>query len=278
MSKLTLTLMFLSSIAHAQGPIRSLSGVLQGTGASGVVMDVVTGDLVARYGAPEAVAAPGSTLKPFVLKTALDAGVTGERESVHCTGKLTIRGHDLACTHPRDMTVLDARLALADSCNTYFASLARRMTATLLVSGLRGYGLNAAGALLSPDDRALLALGLVGVRATPMQMAAAYRKLAQQMNEQQRAAVVVREGMVQSVETGMAHGAHVDGRMIGGKTGTAQDAGAPSNGYGSHGWFAGILFDGQGKAQQVMVVYLPHGNGNDAALLAKKVIEREAGR
>lgn len=275
--KLTLIAILLVGIAYAQEPqgvVVSLHSALQGTGGSGVVVDVGSGHVMARYGAVEAAATPGSTMKPLVLKTALEAGIIGERESVHCTGRLTIEGHDLACTHPRDMTVLDARQALADSCNTYFASLARRMTATMLVGGLRGYGLNAMGALPTSDDRALLVVGLVGVRATPMQMAAAYRRLAQQMNEQQKAAVVVREGMVQSVETGMAHGAHVDGMLIGGKTGTAQDAGV----LWSHGWFAGILFDGQGRAQQVMVIYLPHGNGNDAALLAKRAIEREAGR
>jgi cell division protein FtsI/penicillin-binding protein 2 len=123
-----------------------------------------------------------------------------------------------------------------------------------------------------------MALGLVGVRVSPMQMAVAYRKLAQQMNEQQKSAVVVRDGMVQSVETGMAHGTHVEGTMLGGKTGTAQDSDGSSDRYWSHGWFAGILFVGQEKAQQVIVIYLPHGNGNDAALLAKRVIEREAGR
>jgi len=275
--KLIPILVFLLGTADAQSPQRlmALSDVLQGTHASGVVIDVASGTAISRYGAMEEASTPGSTMKPFVLKTALDASVINERESVHCSGRLTIKGHDLACTHPRDITVLDARMALADSCNTYFATLARRMPTEMLVNGLRGYGLNATGTPQSADDRALMALGLVGVRVSPTQMAIAYRRLAQQMNTQTGGSTgVVRDGMVQSVETGMARGAHVNGMMIGGKTGTAQDADVSW----SHGWFAGILFDPQGKAQRVIVIYIPNGNGNDAALLAKRFIEREAGR
>jgi len=273
--KLIPILVFLLSTAHAQSPAGALSDALHGTGATGAVLDVSSGTTLAEYGTLNTTAIPGSTMKPFVLKTALDASVINERESVHCSGRLTIKGHDLACTHPRDITVLDARMALADSCNTYFATLARRMPTEMLVNGLRGYDLSVTRTPQSPDDRALMALGLVGVRVSPMQMAMAYRRLAQQMNTQTGGSTgVVRDGMVQSVETGMAHGAHVDGMMIGGKTGTAQDAAASW----SHGWFAGILFDPQGKAQRVIVIYIPNGNGNDAALLAKRFIEREAGR
>ena len=89
-------------------------------------------------------------------------------------------------------------------------------------------------------------LGLTGVTVSPQQMALAYRKLALQWQSP------VREGLRDSVTYGMAHNAAVQGMEIAGKTGTT-----------SHGWFAGI---GQ---QLVVVIYLPRGNGADAARLAQ---------
>jgi cell division protein FtsI/penicillin-binding protein 2 len=205
---------------------------------------------------------------------ALENGIIGERDGVHCSGTLMISGHNLACGHPRDITVLDARMALANSCNTYFATIARRTGAESLGDGLRAYGLKLTGKLDTPEERELLVLGIAGVHVSPMQIAAAYRRLAQQMNAESSAAIVARDGMVQSVETGMARSAHVDGVALAGKTGTAQEVGVTW----SHGWFAGIVLDGKRQAQKVIVIYVPNGNGNDAAMLARRVLMREAGR
>lgn len=254
-------------------PVSLLTNALHGTHASAVVLDVASGSIVASYGALDVQAAPGSILKPFVLKAALDADVISAQETIHCHGLLMVKGHNLACGHLRDITVLDARQALAESCNTYFVTLARRMTPQVLMKGLQAYGLHPSGSAAVPDDRALLAVGIVGIKTSPRELAMAYRTLAQQMNGATgHALAVVRDGMLQSVEAGMAHGAQTSGVNIAGKTGTAQDAPTPW----SHGWFVGILFDGQMQAQRVLVMYVPSGTGNDAALLAKRVLQRKA--
>ena len=62
---------------------------------------------------------------------------------------------------------------------------------------------------------------------------------------------------------GMAHNAAVPGMEIAGKTGTASD----TRKVRSHGWFAGI--GSFGHEEVVIVIYLPRGNGADAARLAQ---------
>ena len=247
-----------------------LNDVLHGTRVSAVVVDVQTGTIAESYGKAESAAAPGSTLKPFVLKAALDAGILEEHTTVHCRGVLVVKGHNLACVHPRDVTIIDARQALASSCNTYFATLAERMGPGTLSRALRPYGLQPSGSVATPEDRVLLALGVEGIKTTPIQLAMAYRQLALALQSQNsRSNAAVRDGLMQSVETGMAHAASVGGMAIGGKTGSV-DA---TNGQPGHGWFAGILFRSEGpeaRATQVLVIYVPGGNGYDAASLARQ--------
>lgn len=268
MRAMLLTLLLSGTMACAQtASIGGMGRVLRGAHAAAVVMDVASG-AVTSYGAVEREAAPGSVLKPFVLKAALDAGVMSERATVECRGSLVVAGHNLACSHPRDITVMDARQALAESCNTYFAAVVRRMSRVTLLAGLRAYGLEPSGMGNAPDDRVLMALGVEGIRVSPRELAEAYRRLALEMGAEQRGTVeVVREGMVRSVESGMAHAAFVSGMTIGGKTGTAGEANNPR----SHGWFAGIVFEGT-SAARVIVVYVPDGNGNDAAGLARRIL------
>lgn len=259
------------TVAQAQG-IRSpgLERSLRSAGASVVVMDAGSGRVLIDFGNVDVHASPGSTLKPFVLRAALGAGVITGRTTVHCNGTLQVAGHNLACVHPRDITVLDAREALAESCNTYFAAVAGRISSEAMVRGLLGFGMSVEHVPQSRDERVLLALGMQGVRVSPRQLAEAYRRFAKEMNAAPAGAdAVVRDGLLQSVQTGMAHAAHVDGMILGGKTGTVDDAGGRS-----HGWFAGLVFDGENsvRAWRVIVVYVPNGNGNDAAALARRVL------
>jgi cell division protein FtsI/penicillin-binding protein 2 len=246
---------------------QALQRALAGTHASALVLRAADGRVLASYGPQSILAAPGSTLKPFILDAALTARVIGQDATIHCDGHLVIQGHNLACTHPRDIVDLDARQALANSCNTYFAALARRMSAENLRQGLRSYDLALSQHNLqldAPDNRALLALGLQGVRTSPRQLALAYRKLALAVPP----ASPIRAGLLQSVQTGMAHAAFIPGLILAGKTGTVDDPGGRS-----HGWFAGILYRGDPASavpSTVLVIYLPSGNGNDAAALARR--------
>jgi len=248
-------------------PSQALQRALAGTHASATVVRVADGHVLASYGPQAILAAPGSTLKPFVLDAALKGRVINTVATIHCDGHLVIQGHNLACTHPRDIVMLDAQEALANSCNTYFATIARRMSAANLREGLRSYGFDPTQRNLQldhPDNRALLALGVEGIRTSPLQLALAYRKLALALP----LASPIRAGLLQSVQTGMAHAAFIPGLKLAGKTGTVDDPGGRS-----HGWFAGIVYSGEPASalpSTVLAIYLPSGNGNDAAGLARQ--------
>jgi cell division protein FtsI/penicillin-binding protein 2 len=254
--------------ACAQSVSRLDMSGLRGTGASALVLAVDSGRVLAQTGDVDAGAAPGSAVKPFVLRAALESGVVTERTTMHCDGTLRVAGRNLACVHPRDVTVLDARQALAESCNTYFAAVARRMTARQMVSALRGAGFQVQGVPPETDARVLMGLGLEGVRVSVRQMAEAYRGLAVWVAGGDASARAVREGMVASVQTGVAHAAFVPGVTLAGKTGTVdlRDTGR------SEGWFAGVVYGAKGQPQQVLVVFVPNGNGRDAAALAARVL------
>ncbi len=166
------------------------------------------------------------------------------------------RDWNVSCTHPQTDVLFTAREALAYSCNRYFAELADRISPAQAVAILNSYGLSSRipG---SREQKQLFVLGLQGVTVSPRQIASAYRRLTLQSGEG-----LVRKGLTDSVIYGMAHYAAVPGMEIAGKTGTASDL---HEGW-SHGWFAGT-----GTLDQeavVIVIYLSHGNGADAARLA----------
>jgi cell division protein FtsI/penicillin-binding protein 2 len=114
------------------------------------------------------------------------------------------------------------------------------------------------------EQRQLAVLGLVGVTASPLELARAYRDLL--MRAPPTGAVA--HGLEDSVRYGMANPAAVAGVTILGKTGTASDFGEAW----THGWFAGAL-----PGRFVIVVYVPHGDGADAARLAQRFFRAVAG-
>jgi len=243
--------------ASAQQP--KLDQTLRGTHASAILLEVATNRVLAQSG-PPVQALPGSTLKPFVLQTALSTGLVQPSTTVECRGSLTVSGRNLACTHPRTQTVFDARSALTYSCNTWFARLAERMTPTQLRQSLLSFGLPVTSLLTTPEDRILTVLGLTGSRVTPLQLAHAYRLLALHPNP------IVAVALADSVQFGMADNARTPN--LAGKTGTASDPGQ----LWTHGWFAGI-YSPPGKPQQVLVVYVPHGSGAEAATFAQRILK-----
>jgi len=266
------------SATGASGPTavqRALSTALSGTKAIGLVLDGGDGHVVAAVRESDAgrvTGAPGSTLKPLFLMAALREGRVRAETTVVCNGNLRIAGRDVACTHPRERNVFDAERALAYSCNTWFANLARGFSAQQAVEVLRGSGFGSrtglaggesAGELQVPRNNAevqLLVLGLSDIRVTPVQLARAYVRLGRDFD----AEPVVRRGLEGSVAYGMAHNAATAGTTIAGKTGTASDAGEAW----THGWFAGIA--SRGTERVVVVIYVPRGNGADAAGLAHR--------
>jgi cell division protein FtsI/penicillin-binding protein 2 len=182
---------------------------------------------------------------------------------------------------------MDTRQALAWSCNTYFARVADSLrpgelrsvlapTGLLTVTGLAGgagSGDNkeATAEFREPrgiDQNRLALLGVEGVRVTPLELAAAYRWLALQfaMKPNSLETQVVRAGLEDSANFGMAGGAGLSGVLVAGKTGTA----SPGAGERTHGWFVGMA---PADAPQVIIaVYLPAGHGSDAALIAGELL------
>lgn len=257
----------------------ALHKALAGTPGSALVLDISSGSLLATEkpeNAAQVRSAPGSILKPFFLAAALESGAVQPQTTVMCHRNLRVLGHNLSCSHPQTDVAFNAGEALAYSCNTYFADLASRLSAEQAVAVLRDYGLRQDSHSLSDvspvlrtktrEGTQLLVLGLSGIRVSPEETAAAYRKLALKFSNSALQSVLapVEQGMLDSVRYGAAHNANVSGFKIAGKTGTASDPGQPW----THGWFAGIA--GEGSDRIVVVVYLPHGNGADAATIARR--------
>ncbi len=243
----------------------ALTSALQGTPAVGVVVDVKSGRRLAAVKATDERHAPGSILKPLFLAAALQQHEVQPETTVFCRRNLHIsdgtRQWSLACTHPQNDVAFAAKEALAYSCNRYFAQLADRIPPAQSEAILEHYGLTQASLPQSREQKELLVLGVAGITVSSAQMAVAYRKLALELDD--GIAPAVRDGLRDSVAYGMAHNADVPGMEIAGKTGTAGDG--PQG--RSHGWFAGAGY--LGHQEVVIVIYLPTGNGADAARLAQ---------
>ena len=256
---------------------RALDHAIQGTPAVAVVLDARTGHVVAAARLNEAVrSAPGSVLKPLFLTHALQHELIYPQTTVMCRRALSISGRNVECTHPQSETVFDAEQALAYSCNAYFAEIAKRFAPKDAVSTLRDYGVPETAilqTLVTTQQTQLFILGLEGISVTPLQLAEAYRKLAMQMEREpsNSPTQAVKQGLEDSVAFGMAHNAYVDGLSIACKTGTASKPEKPW----THGWFAG--FAPAKSPKVVIVVYLPRGNGADAAHLAQRFFDAYKG-
>lgn len=252
-----------AGVLRAETVSVALRNALAHTQASAVVLDAVTGKILAQEGTPRR-GTPGSTMKPFVLDYALQHGLVQPQTQVYCRRNLQIGGHSVPCTHPADEPLFDAENALAESCNTWFAALARRMPAADVEQAVAATSLpheNLRGA--SIDQRQLAVLGLWGSTASPPELAQAYRSLLQRLPHDG----VVERGLQASVERGMANPAATRGMTILGKTGTARN---PGEGW-THGWFAGSV-----PGRWIVAIYIPKGDGGTAARLAHRFFEEMA--
>jgi cell division protein FtsI/penicillin-binding protein 2 len=246
--------------------------------ARAVVLDVQSGRILATRHLPQlarTLAAPGSTLKPILLFQSLQANQWNSEHRVLCRKNLTIHDHSLACSHPL-APPFAAREALAWSCNTYFAELARAIPPNHLLDMLRPTGILEPTRLVSEEaisefhspqtteEMQLAVLGVEGLKITPLELAVAYRWLAMRMiaNPTSTATTTVLGGLSDSASFGMASPAGSGGVSIAGKTGTAEGARFTQ----THGWFVGLA--PASKPEIVVVVYLPTGRGADAAHLA----------
>src|SRR5271165_6121773 len=261
---------------------RAVAQTMTGQRGTAVVVDVRTGRVLAAYHATVAarrVVHPGSSIKPFTLLALLEAGKVDANTALVCKRHLAVGGHRLDCPHPDAAEALGPAAALAYSCNSYFTSVATRLTPVQLRSSFARDGFSsltglepneASGAVAlaqSQEELQLQAIGEWGISVTPLELVRAYRDLAllSQRNTGVQATSLLLEGLQESVAYGMARAAQPASPMkVAGKTGTAR----ADEGPWTHGWFAG--YAPADDPEIVLVIFLEKGHGSDAAALASK--------
>jgi cell division protein FtsI/penicillin-binding protein 2 len=250
-----------------------------------VVLDVQTGRVLATYHpdvAARRVVHPGSSIKPFTLLALLEAGKVDASTALVCKRPLTVSGHRLDCSHPDTPEALGPASALAYSCNSYFTTVATRLTPVQLRDSFVRAGFNAVTGLEpnevsgsvslagSSEELQLQAIGEWGISVTPLELVRAYRNLAlrsQTSADVQRLSLLFR-GLQESTGYGMAHAAQPASLVkVAGKTGTA----LADEGPWTHGWFAG--YAPAEKPEIVVAVFLEEGRGSDAAALARQIFD-----
>lgn len=118
---------------------------------------------------------PGSVIKAVTLVTALESGAIDAGTTAMCRRVVTVDGVRFVCAHPDLKRPLSAAEALAYSCNSFFVSLAPRLTRdavnrTRLAAGLPPLGTQAR---LAPA-----LVGLDGPRVTPRALVDVLARLA----------------------------------------------------------------------------------------------------
>jgi len=237
------------------------------TSGTAVLLDVRTRRTLAVHNAAAAereLAQPGSAIKPLVLDALLRTRKLRADETFPCPGALTIAGRQLTCSHPPLDRPIDARAALAYSCNNFVAHFAQRFAPGEIAAQLERTGLATTGKIIRAEGEAqiLQALGEDRVLVSASGMAAAYRLLALNVPDP------IAAGMEDAVEFGTAQRARVDGLRVAGKTGSAQRI----------AWFAGFA---PSRSPEVAVAVMLHARsgGSDAAPLAGRILETwHAGR
>jgi penicillin-binding protein 2 len=261
-----------SAVNHAMGNRRGAA----------VVLDVHSGRVIAASHlgvASRRVAAPGSSIKPFTLLALLQSGKVNGQTSLMCKRFVSISGRKLDCSHPATTDPLGPAEALAYSCNSYFTTVALRLSPEELRSSLVQDGFSSLTEL-SPDEVAgavsmaqsqpqlqLQAIGEWGIRVTPLELVKAYRALALLQPEHHPKLEPLFAGLDESVTYGMGRMAQPQASIkIAGKTGTAP----AEEGAWTHAWFAG--YAPAENPEVVLVVFLEKGHGGStAAGLAREI-------
>jgi penicillin-binding protein 2 len=256
--------------------------LMAGKAGAVVVMDVASGKIVAQWHlnvAAQKLEPPGSTVKPFVLMELLEKGKINPEQHLACRRPLYIGGKRMDCTHPASIVSLDAPDAIAYSCNTYFSTVATRLTPGELADLYKRVGFTsptglteneAVGKVRTATEQPhlqLQALGEWGIQITPLELLSAYGKLARQkLKGDLGSGAPVFDGLERAVKYGMAHAAQPAGITAAGKTGTAAGVKTPA----THGFFVG--YAPADKPEIVVLVYLERGRGADAAAIGGPII------
>ncbi|MGE3840688.1 MAG: SpoIID/LytB domain-containing protein [Vicinamibacterales bacterium] len=210
---------------------------------------------------------PGSLMKIVTLAAAAEAGLVNAETGMMCARRVRNGTHVLDCSHPDLHRPLTAVEALAHSCNSFFAQLARRLTHAQLATAASRLGLPP----VPPEtDMVLAALGIDGYRVPPRRWLSVLSKIrdgAAPLRAQTRALLV--SGLREAAGRGTADALANHGPWLA-KTGTAAMPG---------GGVEGLLVaaaaapdNGDGRPGGVVVV-APGASGKDAAAIAAALIE-----
>lgn len=256
---------------------------MAGRRGAAVVVSVRSGQILAAYHldvAARRLVQPGSSIKPFTLLALLQAGKIDAHTSLMCKRTVSIGGHKLDCTHPATPEPLVPASALAYSCNSYFTTIAMRLTPAQLRDSLVRSGFSSRTELRqdevagnvalshSVEQLQLQAIGEWGISVTPLELLHGYRDLAVLSGTDPNGEMSpIFEGLHQSVIYGMGRAGQPDAPMkVAGKTGTA----AAEEGPWTHAWFAG--YAPAENPEIALVVFLEKGHGgSDAAEVAREI-------
>ncbi|MCB1020960.1 MAG: hypothetical protein KDC27_13590 [Acidobacteria bacterium] len=194
---------------------------------------------------------PGSLLKPFAA-AAYGAGHGFEYPVERCDGS--------DCWLPSGHGTLGLSEAIAQSCNTYFRRLARRISPGSMAQAATTFGLPAPP--LGVNEDSWWGLG-DGWRVAPVRLAHAYRELALRRGDPGLGPIV--EGLRLSAARGTAAGVGA-GALA--KTGTAPCVHRGSNGDG----YACVLYPAD-RPRYTMLLQLHGRTGREAARAAGIVVQ-----
>ncbi len=282
-----------------------LNALMAGRLGDVIVSDPRTGEIAAAWNLESGLRdayPPGSTVKIVESAAALEEGLITPQDRIYCRRVPPILGEKYHCVHPASRSGFTLPLALANSCNYYFAVLSLQLTPATLSHWYSVFGFSPPGAasptaaervIIEADVRrkALAALGEADVVATPAQVLEAYSAVATGgefrrlwgPGEEQKAPLFARriqlrpstsaaliDGLAGCVEFGTCKEAAVAGVRVAGKTGTAT---ALDGSGATHAWFAG--FAPAEDPEIAIVVFLNRGTGAHSAAPLAGAILRE---
>jgi membrane carboxypeptidase/penicillin-binding protein len=265
-----------------------------------VVLDASTGQVLADAGRDRGARAdvarlhaylPGSTLKVVTLAAALDAGIVSPTDAIDCEHGAFPYG-DGTVHDWRSFGLLPLPQVLAVSSNIGFAKLFDRVGGDRLGRELRAFHFGEAPGWIPDriDDHSMAGvLVTVGesVRATPLQIAAAYVAIADGgryieptfsaragaarrepvMKPETAHAVMAMLDEVVNGERGTGQLARVDGARVAGKTGTATWD-LPGGGEGRYASFVGIVPEEAPRLVILVGVEQPRDDGSGGEVAA----------
>jgi SpoIID/LytB domain protein len=192
---------------------------------------------------------PGSIAKLATLAAALERHVIEPDTRIVCERRVTLEdGRRVDCSHPPAAASLDVTEALAQSCNFFAATVARRMTRAQLSAALVRQGLSP----MAPDeDPIAAALGLGRSGAPAM-------RLVDLLTRAIEGPPAIRNGVATAADRGTASAFARAGAQAFAKTGTSRMPSGRSLGLT-------VAVAPRPRPTHAVVVLVPGGSGADAA-------------